>query len=149
MSHYADRYDRSLNSGKPTPVTYDGVQEYQEKNKKIRREKQDFLQREFDYRDYIFAPEGYEGAMLFLYIMTIPYLVALSFLFVFIAKSSYQLFLEFNLASFLVIWAIGYEICAVLAIILFFYSWFNSDGSDETPTNRTKGNRGITPRFRN
>lgn len=149
MSHYADRYDRSLNGGKPTQVTYDGVQEYQEKNKKIRREKQDFLQREFDYRDYIFAPEGYEGTMLFLYIMIIPYLVALSFLFVFIAKSSYQLFLEFNLASFLVIWAIGYEICAVLAIILFFYSWFNSDGSDETPASGTKGSRGITPRFRN
>lgn len=148
MSHYADRYDRSLSSSKPIQVAHDGVKEYQEKNKKIRREKQDFLHREFDYRDYIFAPEGYEGVMLFFYIMTIPYLVALSFLFVFIAKSSYQLFLEFNLASFLVIWAIGYEICAVLAIIIFFYSWFNSDSSDETPTNGSKGNRGITPRFR-
>lgn len=149
MSHYADRYDRSLNSGKPTKVTQEGAQEYQEKNKKIRREKEDFLHREFDYRDYIFAPEGYEGIMLFFYIMTIPYLVALSFLFVFIAKSSYQLFLEFNLASFLVIWAIGYEICAALVIIIFFYSWFNSDSSDETPTNGSKGSRGITPRFRN
>lgn len=149
MSHYADRYDRSLNSGKPTQVTHEAAQEYQEKNKKIRREKEDFLHREFDYRDYIFAPEGYEGIMLFFYIMTIPYLVALSFLFVFIAKSSYQLFLEFNLASFLVIWAIGYEICAALAIIIFFYSWFNGDSSDETPTNGSKGSRGITPRFRN
>jgi len=149
MSHYADRYDRSLKSSKPMQVTHDGVQEYQEKNKKVRREKEAFLHREFDYRDYIFAPEGYEGVMLFFYIMTIPYLVALSFLFLFIAKSSYQLFLEFNLASFLVIWAIGYEICAILAIIIFFYSWFNSDSSDETPTNGSRGSRGITPRFRN
>jgi hypothetical protein len=149
MSHYADRYNRSLSSNKPIEMTGDSVQEYKEKNKKVRREKEAFLHREFDYRDYIFAPEGYEGIMLFFYIMTIPYLVALSFLFVFIAKSSYQLFLEFNLASFLVIWAIGYEICAVLAIIIFFYSWFSSDNSDETPTRGSRNNRGITPRFRN
>lgn len=149
MSHYADRYNRSLKSSEPIQVTRDNVQEYQEKNKKVRREKEAFLDREFDYRDYIFAPEGYEGVMLFFYIMTIPYLVALSFLFLFIAKSSYQLFLEFNLASFLVIWAIGYEICAVLAIIIFFYSWFNSDDSDETPTHGSRDSSRISPRFRN
>lgn len=149
MSHYTDRHDRSLKSSTPLQVTRDSVQEYQEKNKKVRREKEAFLQREFDYRDYIFAPEGYEGIMLFFYIMTIPYLVALSFLFLFIAKSSYQLFLEFNLASFLVIWAIGYEICAVLAIIIFFYSWFSSDSSDDTPTHGSRGSSGIAPRFRN
>lgn len=148
MSHYADRYDRSLKSTKPSQVTHNDVQEYQEKNKKVRREKEAFLHREFDYRDYIFAPEGYEGVVLFFYIMVIPYLVSLSFLFLFIAKSSYQLFLEFNLASFLVIWAIGYEICAVLAIIIFCYSWFNSDSSDETPKNGSRGSRGIAPRFR-
>lgn len=148
MNHYADRYARSLKSDKPIEATSDGVREYQEKNKNVRREKEAFLHREFDYRDYIFAPEGYEGIMLFFYIMTIPYLVALSFLFVFIAKSSYQLFLEFNLASFLVIWAIGYEICAVLAIIIFFYSWFSSDSDDETPVQNGRGSRGITPRFR-
>lgn len=149
MNHYADRYNRSLKRSKAMQVTPDNVQEYQEKSKKVRREKQAFLQREFDYRDYIFAPEGYEGVMLFFYIMTIPYLVALSFLFLFIAKSSYQLFLSFDLTSFLIIWAIGYEICAILAIIIFFYSWFSDDSSDETPMNTHRGSRGITPRFRN
>lgn len=148
MSHYADRYDRSLKNNTPIQVTHNDTRDYQEKNKKIRREKESFLQREFDYRDYIFAPEGYEGVMLFFYIMTIPYLVALSFLFLFIAKSSYQLFLSFDLTSFLIIWAIGYEICAILAIIIFFYSWFNSDSSDETPTHGHHDSRGITPRFR-
>jgi hypothetical protein len=148
MSHYADRYNRSLKNDSPIKVISNDVREYEEKNKKVRREKEAFLHREFDYRDYIFAPEGYGGIMLFFYIMTIPYLVALSFLFVFIAKSSYQLFLEFNLASFLVIWAIGYEICAVLAIIIFFYAWFSSDSEDETPVRNGRGSRGITPRFR-
>lgn len=146
MGHYADRYDRSKRSAK---ITHDNVQEYQEKSKKVRREKEAFLHREFDYRDYIFAPEGYEGIMLFLYIMIIPYLISLAFLFLFIAKSSYQYFLEFNLASYFVIWAIGYEICAVLVITIFFYAWFTDDSSDDVPTHGTRGSRGIAPRFRN
>lgn len=145
MSHYADKYNRSLKS---TNTLHNNVQEYQAKSKKIRREKEDFLRREFDYRDYIFAPEGYEGIMLFFYIMTIPYLVALAFLFVFIAKSHYQLFLEFNLASFLVIWAIGYEICAAVAIIVFFYVWLTDDNSDTPPARGARGGKRITPRFK-
>jgi hypothetical protein len=147
MSHYADRYDRSP---KGTKSVSEDVKEYQDKNKKVRREKEAFLHREFDYRDYIFAPEGYEGVMLFLYIMIIPYLVSLLFLFLFIAKSSYKLFLSFDLASFLVIWAIGYEICAVLAILIFFYSWFSDNNTEDEPKSGNRGtNRGISPRFRN
>jgi hypothetical protein len=80
--------------------------------------------------------------------MIIPYLVSLAFLFVFIAKSSYQYFLEFNLASYFVIWAIGYEICAVLSLIIFFYSWFTDDSSDDMPKNSVRRHNGITPRFR-
>ncbi|MDP3266234.1 MAG: hypothetical protein Q8M39_05360 [Sulfuricurvum sp.] len=146
MSHYADKYNRSLKSAN---TTHASVEDYQEKSKKVRREKEAFLNREFDYRDYIFAPEGYEGIMLFLYSMIIPYLVSLSFLFVFIAKAHYQLFLEFNLASFLVIWAIGYEICAIAAIIILLYAWFSDKNSDDTSTRGTRGSRGISPRFRN
>lgn len=146
MSHYADKYNRSLKS---INTTRENVENYQEKSKKIRQEKEAFLNREFDYRDYIFAPEGYEGIMLFLYIMIIPYLVALVFLFLFIAKSSYELFLTFELTSFLIIWAIGYEICAIFAIIIFFYIWFSDDSSNETPTRSARNNNRITPRFRN
>ncbi|MFA6188691.1 MAG: hypothetical protein WC680_05380 [Sulfuricurvum sp.] len=146
MSHYADKYDRSLREAKPH---LEDVQAYQKEAKKLRREKEAFLHREFDYRDYIFAPEGYEGVMLSLYIAVIPYLVALAFLFVFIAKSSYQYFLEFNLSSYFIIWAIGYEVCAVLAIIVFFYAWFTDDSPDETPTRGARVNKGIAPRFRN
>ncbi len=83
MNHYADRYNRSLKGEKSTQVIHSNVEEYQEKSQKVHRQKQNFLHRDFDYRDYIFAPEGYEGIMLFLYIMTIPYLVALAFLFLF------------------------------------------------------------------
>lgn len=146
MSHYADKYNRSLKSAN---TTHESVKDYQEKSKKVRQEKEAFLNREFDYRDYIFAPEGYEGVMLFLYIMIIPYLIALTFLFLFIAKAHYQLFLEFDLASYLIIWAIGYEICVVFALIIFFYSWFSDDNSDDVPKGGARAGSRITPRFRN
>jgi type IV secretory pathway TrbL component len=81
--------------------------------------------------------------------MIIPYLTALAFLFLFIAKSSYQLFLEFDLASYFIVWAIGYEICMVFALIIFFYSWFSDDSSDDTPKNSESKHNGIHPRFRN
>lgn len=146
MSHYADKYNCSLKS---VNTTHESVEDYQKKSKKVRREKEAFLNREFDYRDYIFAPEGYEGVMLFLYIMIVPYLIALAFLFLFIAKVHYQLFLEFVLASYFIIWAIGYEICVVFALIIFFYSWFSDDSSDDTPKNSASKHNGIHPRFRN
>lgn len=146
MSHYADKYNRSLKSANTIEKS---VEDYQEKSKKIRREKDAFLNRKFDYRDHIFSPEGYEGVMLFLYIMIIPYLIALAFLFLFVAKAHYQLFLEFNLASYFIIWAIGYEICVVLALIIFFYSWFNDNRVDDTPQSSERGHKGMTSRFRN
>lgn len=146
MGHYADKYNRALRGLK---TAQSSVDEYQEKSKKVRREKEAFLNREFDYRNYIFAVEGYEGVMLFLYILIIPYLVALAFLFLFIAKAHYQLFLEFNLASYFIIWAIGYEICAVSALIIFFYSWFNDNRLDDTPQSSECGHKGMTSRFRN
>jgi hypothetical protein len=51
--------------------------------------------------------------------------MGLSFLFLFIARASYEYFLEFNLSSYFVIWAIGYEVTAVLLMIIIFLSWLN------------------------
>lgn len=149
MNHYADRYNRSLNSDKQTQIIHDDAKKYQEKTQKVHRQKQDFLHREFDYRNYIFAPEGYEGIMLFFYIMTIPYLAALAFLFLFVARSSFNLFLELNLASYFIVWAIGYEICAVSALIILFYAWFSDDSSDADPSGGINRKGRISPRFRN
>ncbi len=149
MNHYADRYNRALKDSKKTDSIHENVEEYQEKSKQVHRKKTDFLHREFDYRNYIFAPEGYEGIVLFFYILTIPYCVALVFLFLFVARSSFNLFLELNLASYFIVWAIGYEICAVLALIIFFYSWFTDDNADKGSIIGTKGSGKISPRFKN
>lgn len=149
MSHYADRYDRSLKGNKATQIIHADVEEYQKKSQKIHRKKHDFLHRDFDYRDYVFAPEGYEGIMLFFYILTIPYLVALAFLFLFVARSSFNLFLELNLTSYFIVWAIGYEICAVSAMIIIFYAWFNDDGAEDNSSQGGSNKGRISPRFRN
>jgi hypothetical protein len=102
-----------------------GKQFSQESIQRRRGQEEDFLNQEIDYRNFVFAPEGYEGPMMFLYILTLPYLVGLSFLFLFIARASYEYFLEFNLASYFIIWAIGYEVTAVLIIIIIVLAWFN------------------------
>lgn len=103
-----------------------GGVKYSEKNSERRKaQEEDFLSQEFDYRNFIFAPEGYEGLMMFLYILTLPYLMGLVFLFLFVARSSYEYFLEFNLTSYFVIWAIGYEVIAVLLIGIIILAWLN------------------------
>ncbi len=104
----------------------DSAREYQHNNLQTRRKlEDDFFQKSLDYRDFVFSPEGYEGIVLALYIATIPYLMGLLFLFLFVAEANYEYFLQFNLASFFVIWAIGYEVCAALILMGIFLSWLN------------------------
>jgi len=43
----------------------------------------------------------------------------------FVARASYEYFLEFNLASYFMIWAIGYEVSAVLLFIIIVFAWLN------------------------
>lgn len=97
---------------------------YQNTNLKARRDKEeDFLNQTVDYRDFILVPEGYEGIVVSLYLLIIPYLSGLLFLYLFIARASYEYFLTFTLTSVMVIWAIGYEVCAVLLLVGIFLAW--------------------------
>ncbi|MFZ2891175.1 hypothetical protein [Sulfuricurvum sp.] len=100
------------------------AQAYEKENLKMRRRMEDdFFQKSFDFRDYIFSPQGYEGLVLTLYIMAIPYAMGLLFLFLFVARASYEYFLQFNISSFFIIWAIGYEVCAALILIGILVAW--------------------------
>lgn len=82
-----------------------------------------FFSQELSLQSLLFAPEGYEGLVLGLYFFTIPYLSGLLFLFLFIAEAKYEHFLAFNVTSFMVIWAIGYEVCAVLIMTIIVLAW--------------------------
>jgi hypothetical protein len=106
-------------------TTRESARIFQKEHLKIRREKEDsFLNQSIDYRDLVFAPQGYEGVVLGLYVLMVPYLMGLVFLFLFVARASYEYFLQFNLTSFFVIWAIGYEVCAGLILMGIFLAWF-------------------------
>ncbi len=118
--------EKQIRSSLISDSARDSAREYQHHNLQTRRKMEDdFFQKSLDYRDFVFSPEGYEGIVLALYILIIPYLMGLLFLFLFVAEANYEYFLQFNLASFFVIWAIGYEVCAGLILIGIFLSWLN------------------------
>lgn len=127
--------EKQMNATLISDNSRDSAKIYQSENIKIRRQqKENFFNQSHDYRDFIFSPEGYEGIVLTLYIVILPYLAGLTFLFLFVARASYAYFLEFNLASFFIIWAIGYEVCAVLTITGIFLAWLkhiNTRGDSE------------------
>ncbi len=98
---------------------------FQQRNNK-KRNSNSFAQKEVDIKAYIIAPEGYEFFMFTIYFITIPYLAGLTFLYLFVAKASFSHFLNFKISSFFVIWAIGYEILAVLILAVIAYAFVKS-----------------------
>lgn len=114
----------------------ESAREYQRENRKIRRQRaEDFLNQSFDYRDYVISPEGYEGAALVFYISTVPYVAGLLFIYLFIARAQAEYFIGLDLASFFVIWAMGYEVCAAAALSAIFIGWLKylTGRTDEEP----------------
>ena len=72
---------------------------------------------------YLISPAGFEGIMYTLYFVLIPYSVGALFLFLFIAHVSFEKFLQLDLASLFIVWAIGYEMLAVLLLFFIFLSY--------------------------
>lgn len=103
----------------------DAANRFQKRNSR-RRKEASFAQKEIDVKAFIIAPEGYEAFMFSIYFVTIPYLVGLVFLYLFVAKASFSHFLNVKISSFFVIWAIGYEVVAVIALALIAYAFAKS-----------------------
>jgi hypothetical protein len=60
-----------------------------------------------------------EGLFLAIYFISLPYIVGLAFLYSYIAKGSIDIFLLLSEKSpFLLIWAIGYEFVAIVALFI-------------------------------
>ncbi|WP_345972362.1 hypothetical protein [Sulfurimonas diazotrophicus] len=83
-----------------------------------------FAKQEVDLTKVFPMPEGYEYLFLGLYFITIPYVAGLLFLFIFIAKGSFNNFFSLDIAMFAAVWAIGYEVCAAVALTVIFYKMF-------------------------
>ncbi|WP_345976921.1 hypothetical protein [Sulfurimonas sp. HSL3-7] len=102
-----------------------------QKRTTTKRKNSSFAQKEIDVKAFILAPEGYEAFMFIIYFLTIPYLTGLAFLYLFVAKASFEHFLNVKLSSFFVIWAIGYEVVAAILLTLIAYSFIKSFKSVE------------------
>lgn len=87
--------------------------------KKFKSTNSSFAQKEVTYEDTpLFFPPGYEKIFLLIYFVSLPYITGLLFLFLYVAKSQYKVFLSLNQeASFIMTWAIGYEILAALTLM--------------------------------
>jgi hypothetical protein len=78
-----------------------------------------FTQKEVSLADTpLFFPQGFEKIFLAIYFIVLPYIAGLLFLFFYVAEGKTELFLSLNDdSSFILTWAIGYEIIATLAIL--------------------------------
>ena len=78
-----------------------------------------FAKQEVDLTETpLFFPEGFEKVFLSIYFVVLPYIAGLLFLFFYIAEGEIKQFLSMNDdSSFILTWAIGYEILAVLLVL--------------------------------
>jgi len=78
-----------------------------------------FTQQEVDLTETpLFFPPGLEKVFLGVYFVLLPYIAGLLFLFVYVAEWKTELFLSLNdESSFILTWAIGYEIIATLVLL--------------------------------
>ncbi len=66
----------------------------------------------------LYVAQGYEKLFLALYFIALPYITGLLFLFFYVCGGEYKLFLSLDQgSSFILTWAIGYEILAVLSLL--------------------------------
>ena len=88
--------------------------------KKYSKSDKKFTEQEVTFDDTpLFFPEGFEKIFLFIYFISLPYITGLLFLFFYVAEGKEELFLSLNeQSSFILTWAIGYEVLAGLTILL-------------------------------
>jgi len=101
------------NKFKNTHVTY------APKQKPLKNDNDNFSQQKVTFDDTpLFFPAGMEKAFLLIYFLTLPYIAGLMFLFFYVGEGKTELFLSINEeSSFILTWAIGYEIIAALLLM--------------------------------
>lgn len=90
-----------------------------------------FGSQEVSFKDFLYIPEKWEGAFYTFYFVGVPYIVGAIFLFFFVAGGSYENFKLLNMNAFLIIWLIGYEIVALLALVWILVLYLQYDSEEE------------------
>lgn len=104
-------------------IDSEDVTDYKVRMNTMRKTKQSFGSQNVDVNDYIISPAGWEGLMLSLYFLFIPYASGALFLFLYIAKVQFEKFLLLDMSSLFVVWMIGYEVIAVFLLFMIFLSY--------------------------
>lgn len=93
---------------------------YAPKEKRLKNESDKFTQQQITYEDSpLIFPAGFEKLFLLVYFISLPYIAGLMFLFFYVGEGKVELFLSLNEeSSFILTWAIGYEILAGLTLLL-------------------------------
>ncbi len=103
--------------------------QYSPRSKRLKSSKNDvkFLQQEVNLKSTpLYFPEGFEKIFLAIYFILLPYITGLLFLFFFISKGKYEVFLSLNQDYFFILtWAIGYEILAIFILLYIIKSAFS------------------------
>ena len=103
--------------------------QYSPRSKRLKSSKNDvkFLQQEVNLKSTpLYFPEGFEKLFLAMYFILLPYITGLLFLFFYISKGKYEIFLSLNQDYFFILtWAIGYEILAILILLYIIKSAFS------------------------
>jgi len=97
---------------------------YVPKQKPIKNTNDKFTQKEITFDDTpLLFPAGMEKIFLIIYFTTLPYIAGLIFLFFYVGGGKPELFLSINQdSSFILTWAIGYEILAALMLLMIIKS---------------------------
>ena len=100
----------------------DNSSKYQPRKKVIRNIPMNFSQQEVDLaKAPLFFPSGYEKLFMTLYFILLPYIAGVLFQFFYIADHRVELYLSLSEhSSFILVWAIGYEILATFILLYTF-----------------------------
>jgi len=102
-----------------------------EKRAAARKKKPSFGQQKIEFSDFLYAPEGWESVVYTFYFVAIPYTMGAIFLFFFVAGGSWEHFKLLDFNAFPIVWAIGYEIVAVISLIWIMILYLQYDDEDE------------------
>jgi hypothetical protein len=105
-----------------------------ERKKKIseqrKRKAKSFGSQKVDFKEHLFIPENWEFAAYTFYVISVPYIVGSLFLFLTIARASFENFKLLNTSAFPIVWAIGYEIVALVALVWILGLYLQYETSD-------------------
>jgi len=88
-------------------------------NRSKEKNRKSFIYQEISIESFPLLPEGYEKIALFIYILLLPYIAGLIFLFTYVSKWDYNIYLSLNSShSYMLTWCIGYEIIAGITLLV-------------------------------